>query len=106
MWQPTVVDIDAKPIDKDKSKIRYSLGLEQSDKIVDYLSKKSYYVADNPDYLKIQITTFRDLLEVLTCLMSIALAGLKYLLSHFRQDITTFAEMFVAVQGSLWLDPR
>jgi hypothetical protein len=64
---------------------------------VDYFAKKSYYVATNPDHLKIQIKTFHDLLQELTCPNSIALRGLKYILAHFDKNITTFADMFAVV---------
>jgi hypothetical protein len=64
---------------------------------VDYFAKKSYYVANNPDHLKIQIKTFHDLLQEFTCPNSIALRGLKHILDNFDKNITSFADMYAVV---------
>jgi hypothetical protein len=97
MCHPRTEDIGALPLDKDKSKFRDLLGLDQSDAVVDYFAKKSYYVARNRDHLKIQIKTSHDLLQELTCPWSIALPGLQYILNHFDQNITILADMFASV---------
>jgi hypothetical protein len=97
MCYSSVDDRGLKPLDQDESKIRDLLGLEQTDEIVKYLAKKSYAIASNPDHLKIQIQTYHDLLEQLTCIEGIALPGLAYILDHFDKNVTTFAEMYARV---------
>jgi hypothetical protein len=97
MCYPSVADVGFKPLDQYESKIRDLLGLEQTDEIVKYLAKKSYAIASNPDHPKIQIQTYHDLLEKLTCINGTALPGLAYILDHFDKNVTTFAEMFARV---------
>jgi hypothetical protein len=97
LCHPRSVDNGVLPLDKDKSRIRDLLGLDQSDAVVDYFTKKSYYVPSNADHLKIQIQTFHNLLQELTCPRSIALRGLRYILDHFDRNLTILADMFEVV---------
>ena len=73
------------------------LGLKQSDDVVDYFSKKSFYVSTNTNDLKIQLQTCLSLLEKLSCAHTIAGSGLRYILRKYDELTTMFAEMFIAV---------
>jgi len=97
MCYPKAIDVGTVPINKDKAKIRDMLGISQSDDVVEYFSKKSFFVSTNTNDLKIQLQTCLNLLEKLSCLHTIAGSGLRYILRKYDGLTTMFAEMFDAV---------
>jgi len=52
-FHPKAADVGMLPMNKDKAKIRDMLGIKHSDDIVSYFAKKSFFVASNPNDLKI-----------------------------------------------------
>lgn len=105
MCYPKASDVGTVPLYKDKARIRDMLGLDQSEEVVSYFSRKSFYVASDTNELKIQLETCLRLLEKLTVRHSVAGTGLTYIIRKFDSLVTTFAEMFVLVPnfGALFL---
>jgi hypothetical protein len=54
-------------------------------------------VAKDVHELQIQVKTFRDLLELLTCHDSVVTQGLSVVLCEFKTNYTTIQEMFITV---------
>ncbi len=82
---------------KYRAQLREHLDLDTDEATLNYYLKNEFTVAKDDHELQIQIETFRNLLELLTCHDSVVTQGLSVVLQEFKSHYTMIQEMFVTV---------
>jgi hypothetical protein len=90
---------DSGPVafNQDRAQLREHLDLDTDEATLSFYLKKEFTVAKDVHELQIQVETFRNLLELLTCHDSVVTQGLTVVLREFRKHYTMIQEMFVTV---------
>jgi hypothetical protein len=90
---------DSGPVafNQDRAQLREHLDLDTDEATLNFYLKKEFTVAKDVHELQIQIETFRNLLELLTCHDSVVTQGLSVIIRDFKKHYTMIQEMFVTV---------
>ena len=90
---------DSGPVafNQDRAQLREHLDLDADEATLTFYLKKEFTVAKDVHELKIQVKTFRNLLELLTCHDSVVTHGLSVVLKGIKEHHTMIQEMFVTV---------
>jgi hypothetical protein len=94
MFHPRSYTRGHRPLVKDKSQIREHLDVKHNEEIVEYFSRKQFYVAKRSSDLKIQLQTCLKVLELLTGRGSISTRGLSLVVDEFDRHLQFIDEMF------------
>jgi hypothetical protein len=90
---------DSGPVafNQERAQLHEHLDLDADEITLTFYLKKEFNIARDVHGLQIQVKTFRNLLELLTCHDSVVTQGLSIVLREFKTHYTMIQEMFLTV---------